>query len=199
MIMSAHPAHLRSVDSTERHVTVIVGLVHKQRVHLGGDSAGLAGYQLTVRRDPKVFANGPYVMGFTTSFRMGQLLHHAFEAPHPTGNLDRFMVTTFVDALRTCLKNGGWAKKDSEQEEAGTFLVGVAGRLFQIDSDYQVGEPADEYAAVGCGDELALGALHATATLELKPRARLTAALAAATHHSSGVSAPYTYVRTPRG
>jgi hypothetical protein len=64
-------------------LTVIVGLVHRGRTHLAGDSAGSSGSQLTIRRDPKVFTNGPYVLGFTTSFRMGQLLHHAFEAPIP--------------------------------------------------------------------------------------------------------------------
>ncbi|MER5450803.1 hypothetical protein ABT065_35135 [Streptomyces sp. NPDC002764] len=179
-------------------MTVIVGLVHRRRVHLGGDSAGSSGSQLTIRRDRKVFTNGPYVLGFTTSFRMGQLLHHAFQAPHPQGDLDRFMVTTFIDAVRTCLKEGGWARKDSEQEQAGSFLVGVHGRLFEVHDDYQVGEPAAGYAAVGCGDDLALGALHATAGLGLKPRERLTAALRAADHHSTFVSAPYTFARTPR-
>ncbi|MFF7067315.1 hypothetical protein [Streptomyces pseudovenezuelae] len=179
-------------------MTVIVGLVHRKRVHLAGDSAGVAGYQLTIRRDPKVFTNGPYAFGFTSSFRMGQLLHHAFQPPHPEGDLDRFMATTFINAVRTCLKDGGWARKDAEQEQAGTFLVGIHGRLFTIDSDYQVGEPADQYAAVGCGDELALGALHATADLDLTPRQRLTAALRAADHHSAGVAAPYAFVKTPR-
>jgi ATP-dependent protease HslVU (ClpYQ) peptidase subunit len=179
-------------------LTVIVGLVHKHRVHLGGDSAGVSGYQLTVRRDPKVFTNGPYVMGFTTSFRMGQLLRHAFKVPRPKGDLDRFMVTGFVDALRSCLKDGGWARKDAEQEQAGTFLVGIHGRLFSIESDYQVAEPADGYAAVGGGDELALGALHATAVLGMKPRQRLTAALAAADHHSAGVVGPYTFAVSKR-
>lgn len=179
-------------------MTVIVGLVHRKRVHLAGDSAGVGSYQLTIRRDPKVFTNGPYVFGFTTSFRMGQLLHHAFQPPHPEGDLSRFMATTFINAVRTCLKDGGWARKDAEQEQAGNFLVGIHGRLFAIESDYQVAEPADRYAAVGCGEELALGALHATASLDLTPRQRLTAALRAADHHSAGVAAPYTFVKTPR-
>ncbi|WP_405946224.1 hypothetical protein OG588_05180 [Streptomyces prunicolor] len=179
-------------------MTVIVGLVHRGRVHIAGDSAGSSGSQLTIRRDPKVFTNGPYVLGFTTSFRMGQLLHHAFEAPHPKGDLARFMTTGFINAVRTCLKDGGWARKDSEQEQAGVFLVGVHGRLFEIHGDYQVGEPVEGYAAVGSGDDLALGALHATAHLGLKPRERLTAALRAADHHSTYVSAPYMYVKTPR-
>ncbi|MEU1275321.1 hypothetical protein [Streptomyces sp. NPDC005799] len=179
-------------------MTVIVGLVHRKRVHLAADSAGVSGYRLTIRRDPKVFTNGPYAFGFTTSFRMGQLLHHAFEPPHPEGDLNRFMATSFINAVRTCLKDGGWARKDSDQEQAGTFLVGVHGRLFAVDSDYQVGEPDDQYAAVGCGDELALGALHATADLDLTPRQRLTAALRASDHHNAGVAAPFAYVKTAR-
>ncbi|MFC0600378.1 hypothetical protein [Streptomyces palmae] len=177
-------------------MTVIVGLVHNGRVHLGGDSAGVSGFSITVRRDPKIFRNGPYAMGFTTSFRMGQLLHHAFKAPKPKGDLDRFMTTVFVDALRSCLKDGGWARKESDQEQAGTFLVGIHGRLFTVHDDYQIAEPADGYAAVGCGDEYALGALHATANLDLKPRKRLTLALEAAGYHSAGVSAPFTYTST---
>lgn len=81
-------------------MTVIVGLINEGRVHIGGDSAGISGCRLTVRKDPKVFLNGPYVMGFCGSFRMGQLLHHAFKAPKPKGNdLDGFMTTRFVDKL----------------------------------------------------------------------------------------------------
>ncbi|MGW0795174.1 hypothetical protein [Streptomyces sp. NPDC002692] len=180
-------------------MTVIVGLVHNRRVHLGADSAGVAGYTLTVRADAKLFRSGPYVMGFTSSFRMGQLLRYSFQPPAPDGDdLHRFMVTTWVDALRTCLKDGGWARKDSEQEQSGTFLVGVQGRLLTIDSDYQVGESIAPYAAVGCGQDLALGALHATQDLGLKPRPRITTALAAAAHHSAGVAEPFTYVATRR-
>ncbi|GAA3785553.1 hypothetical protein GCM10022403_020400 [Streptomyces coacervatus] len=177
-------------------MTVIVGLVHRKRVHLAGDSAGSDDYRLTICRDPKVFTSGPYVLGFTSSFRMGQLLHYALEPPHPEGDLYRFMATTFVNAVRNCLKDGGWARKESEQEQAGTFLVGIHGRLFAIHGDYQVAEPADAYAAVGCGDEYALGALHATADLGMRPRKRLGAALRAADHHSGAVAAPYTYVKT---
>ncbi|MFI6547723.1 hypothetical protein ACIBO9_31230 [Streptomyces prunicolor] len=51
---------------------------------------------------------------------------------------------------------------------------------------------------MGSGDDLALGALHATAELGLEPRERLTAALRAEDHHSTYVSAPYPHVKTPR-
>lgn len=176
-------------------MTVIVGLVHGGRVLLGGDAAGISGYDLTIRNDPKVFVSGPYVLGFTSSFRMGQLLRWSLQPPAPpeAGDLDRFMCTTWVDAVRDCLKAGGWARKDNEQETGGKFLVGVSGRLFVVETDYQVGEPVDGYAAVGCGEDFALGALYATAAVaDAEERVRL--ALAAAERHSAGVRGPYRLV-----
>lgn len=175
-------------------MTAIVGLVHDGVVHIGGDSAGVGGWQMTVRADAKVFRNGPYVFGFTTSFRMGQLIRWSLQAPAPDGDLDRFMCTTFIDAVRTCLKDGGFAKKNSEQEEGGTFLVGISGRLFTVHSDYQVGEAIDGYAAAGCGEEPALGALFATTNMGLAAEERLELALEAAERFSAGVRAPFAYV-----
>lgn len=181
-------------------MTAIVGLVHDGEVHIGGDSAGVAGWSMTVRADAKVFTKGPYVFGFTTSFRMGQLIRYAADPPGHilprAADLDAFMATTFVDSIRTALKAGGWAKKTDEREEGGIFLVGVMGRLFTVGSDYQVGEAVDGYAAVGCGDEIALGALYASAGMA--PRERVELALRAAERHSAGVRGPYSFASLPR-
>lgn len=176
-------------------MTCIVGLVEDGKVYLGGDSAGVAGWQLTVRADSKVFQTGPYIMGFTSSFRMGDLLRYAFDAPTPDpDDLDRFMRTTFIDSVRKCLQMGGYATKDKEQEEGGTFLVGVAGRLYRIGCDYQVGEAVDGFFAVGCGEQLALGSLHATSYAGMAPHARVNLALQAAERFSAGVRGPFAHV-----
>jgi ATP-dependent protease HslVU (ClpYQ) peptidase subunit len=180
-------------------MTVIVGLVQDGGVYIGGDSAGISGLSLTVRADTKVFHNGPYLFGFTGSFRMGQLIHHALTPPQPTRPLERFMSTTFIDSLRTCLKEGGWARRDSDREEGGTFLVGVSGRLFTVESDYQVGYTRDGYAAVGAGDEIALGSLYATASTGMPPRQRVQLALRAAEHFSAGVRAPFVVLQQKPG
>lgn len=190
-------------------MTAIVGLTHEGRVHVGGDSAASGGTTLVIRKDPKVFTHQQdhyylpdhpdrWVFGYTTSYRMGQILQHAFTPPViPHGaDLHRFMCTTMVDAMRTTFKQAGWARTDSGVEETGQFLVGIRGRLFVIDEDYQVGETADGYAAVGCGDDLALGSLHTTRHLDWSPRARLRAALQAASHHSTGVAPPFVYATT---
>lgn len=172
-------------------MTCIVGLISNGSVHIGGDSAGVDGLSLTVRADRKVFRNQDFIFGFTTSFRVGQLLAHSFKPPkrHPEKDVYAFMVTEFIDALRQCLKAGGCAQRYYEVERGGTFLVGYAGRLFQIRGDYQVAEPVDGFDACGCGSQIALGALFASS--DAPPRERLEIALNAAERFSAGVRGPF--------
>lgn len=173
-------------------MTCVVGLVDQGRVWMGGDSAGVAGWDLEVRRDPKVFRRGPFLIGYTTSFRMGQLLQFSLDVPdHPEG-MDpyEYMVRYFVDAARRCFKDGGYAEKKNEVESAGNYLVGYRGRIFELEGSYQVGESVAGFAAVGCGDQVAKGALFATP--HLNPRPRVRQALRAAERFSAGVRGPFT-------
>jgi hypothetical protein len=172
-------------------MTAIAGFVDGGKVWIGGDSAGVSRYSLTVRADQKVFRNGDFLFGFTSSFRMGQLLRYSFTPPVPKEGQDlySYMVTDFINAVRECLKNGGFAAKDKEEESGGCFLAGYRGRLFKVDSDYQVGEPASGYDAAGCGDDIVVGALFATVGTD--PMTRMTLALQAAERHSVGVRGPF--------
>lgn len=181
-------------------MTCIAGLVHNGAVYLGGDSAGVAGSSLTRRADVKVFRNGDFVFGFTSSFRMGQLLHHAFAPPVPKAgeDLERFMSTRFVDAVRECLKKGGFAREVNDRELGGTFLVGYKDRLFCIASDYQVGETLDQYDAVGAGEDIAKGALYVLHGADIHPEDKLRIALEAAERWSGAVCAPFHFVSTER-
>jgi ATP-dependent protease HslVU (ClpYQ) peptidase subunit len=172
-------------------MTCIVGLIDKGNVYIGGDSAGVAGYGLTIRADEKVFINGEFIMGFTSSFRMGQLLRYALKPPvwHPDVDIFQYMVTDFIDAVRNCLKSGGWAQKEKENESGGFFLVGFKGRLFKIEIDYQVAEANTPYIATGCGEDIALGSLYTSTGLE--PEERIMRALEAAEQFSAGVRRPF--------
>jgi hypothetical protein len=171
-------------------MTCVVGLVHEGTVYIGADSAGVSGLDLVVRSDPKVFANGEFLIGYTTSFRMGQLLRFNLTPPaHPRGmDAYEFMVRHFVPAVRDCLKEGGFAAKHDEAERGGTFLVGYQGELFVIEPDYQVGTMVDHIFAVGCGAQIALGALTVSSG---EPVQRIRRALEAAGKWSAGVRAPF--------
>jgi 20S proteasome alpha/beta subunit len=179
-------------------MTCIVGVAAKGRVWIGGDSAGSDGWAVSVRSDTKVFRNGPYVMGFTGSFRMGQLLRYTLIPPEPDGwDVDRFMATTFVDAVRESLRTGGWLRTDSSQDRGGTFLVGIRDRLYSVEEDFQVGYTADNYAAVGSGYLVALGSLFTSPAMQ--PEDRVLAALAAAAHVAEGVRGPFSVLATEPG
>lgn len=175
-------------------MSCIVGIVHRDRVFMGADSAGVSLQSMAVRADRKVFINGKCIIGFTSSFRMGNLLQYAFKPPRRHHkDVHEYMCTTFVDAVRKCFKDGGVAKKEMDTEACGNFLVGYAGRLFDIGSDYQVGESVHGYDAIGCGAQIALGSLHATfhCGMMLDPQRRIDLALEAAQEYCTGVRGPF--------
>jgi hypothetical protein len=178
-------------------MTCIAGLISDGKVWIAGDSAASNGQNVSIRSDTKIFANGPYVMGFTSSFRMGQLLRYSLKLGVPdTWDVDRFMATTFMDAIRETLRTGGWIKATESRESGGTFLVGIGDRLYTVQDDFQIGHTFNGYAAVGSGYLAALGSLHTSDGLIDDPKARLTAALTAAADHVSGVAAPFTVLST---
>lgn len=183
-------------------MTCIVGLEHEGKVWIGGDSAGVAGYSLTVRADEKVWVNGEFVFGFTSSFRMGQLLRYnltlplqRYEVEHKAADEVKFMTTHFVDAVRKVLKDGGNIQYDDHREKGGTFLVGWRGKLYCVQGDFQVARTVSGFDAVGCGDELALGVLYATRG-RTDPRVRVRTALEAAEAYSAGVRGPFRVVHS---
>lgn len=177
-------------------MTVVVGVIDGGQVHLGADSAATGRASQNIRLDSKVFRNGPYVMGFTGSYRMGQLLNYKLrilETPDEA-DLHRFMATTFIDAVRQTLKDGGYATEKDGEERGGNFIVGVAGNLFEIQSDYQVSHQHGDFTAVGSGEDLALGSLASTGGQLVS--SRIDQALSAACRFNSTCREPFVYAST---
>lgn len=178
-------------------MTCVVGLVHGDRVYVGVDSAAISGWTRRATNLRKVFRRGPFLIGYTTSFRMGQLLEHQLDVPPQAERQSdmEFMVSVFVEAARRLLKERGFAKIEGNTESGGQFLVGYRGNLYSIESDFQVGEMSDGFDAIGSGAEVALGAMMALSGE--KPSARIRRALEIASHFNMGVSAPY-HIRSIR-
>jgi len=175
-------------------MTAIVGLVEDGRVWMGADSVGSDGWHVMARDDAKLFRRGDYLIGFTSSFRMGQLLRYRADLPEPWAweeDLLAFMSTRFVDAVRECLKEYGYAKVDNNVQSGGEFLVGFRGQLYHIEGDYQVGIRTDGFDAVGSGDQVALGSLHTSAVTKGGAEARVRMALEAAAALNAHVRGPF--------
>lgn len=172
--------------------TCIVAVKTKRDgIWLGGDSAGTTAYYAQFEmRMPKIFRNGPCLIGYTSSFRMGQLLQYKLTVPtrKKDQGRDHFMIQDFTEAVRTCLKDGGFAKVKDDHHEGGTFIVVYDGEIYKIQDDYSCLAHADPYAAVGCGDDFAYGALYTVKSLS---RESVLLALRAARHASAGVGAPF--------
>jgi ATP-dependent protease HslVU (ClpYQ) peptidase subunit len=75
-------------------MTCIAGVAHEGKVWIGGDSAGVGGYDLTVRADAKVFTNGEFLFGFTSGQAAEARVRQALSAAeaHSAGVRSPFVV-----------------------------------------------------------------------------------------------------------
>ena len=176
-------------------MTCIVGLVQEGKVHIGGDSAGVAGLNIRERKDSKVFINKNFIFGFTSSFRMGNILRYSFSPPYHKPEIDdyQYLCTDWVDEIIRVFKDKGYAKVDSNKVSGGSFLVGYNGNLYSVDSDFQIGQSALPYDACGCGEDYALGAMKViTEEKPIEyPEKKIKIALQAAEKFSAGVCSPF--------
>lgn len=171
-------------------------------VVIGGDSMSSNGYNAFTVRAPKVFVSGPMVVGYTTSFRFGQIAQHHVTPSGAWADMTalRYLICDYVPKLREALKEHGFATKLHEQEEGGTLLVGLRGQLFKIQSDYSVLEVGGGIDACGSGQDVAIGAMWGTIR-HIQPSAEevVRAGLEAASNFTCHVRAPFTilHVRDP--
>lgn len=178
-------------------MTCIVGLCAEGDVYIGGDSAAVSDsqHEVIARSDPKVFRVGEFIFGCSGSFRMMNILHYFFDPPeHPLGaRAEDYMCIGVADHLRELFRSHGWSQIDAGAERGGQFMIGYAGHLFYVGSDYQIGEFGVGYYSLGMGMHYALGSLFSTSDPELgiSPKDRVIAALAAAEEFSPGVKSPF--------
>lgn len=168
---------------------------------MGGDSAAVdVSLGICLYSDEKVFITpgDEAVIGYSGSFRVGQLLKYGFSVPDQPSKKDdmAYMVTDFVDAIRNLQRDKGAMTKENELElHDAELLIGFNGNVYVIQSDYQVGCPLENFAAVGCGAPFALGAMFATKDATMGPIERIHMALSAAAEYCAGVRKPFHVVQ----
>jgi ATP-dependent protease HslVU (ClpYQ) peptidase subunit len=173
-------------------VTCVVGLVDSGKVWLGGDSAATNTTESTTVRETKVFNFGPLVVGIAGEFRGAQVLRYAIKPPKrlPRDPM-HWLVATFIPTLRHAYAAHGVT-------EHPDYLVGIEGRLFDLDGDLQVLERTGPFTAIGSGGDFALGAHHALRATgkTFSPQHLIERTLSAAAHYAIGVKPPFTLVHT---
>lgn len=191
-------------------MTCIIGITDpiNKVVWMGGDS----GTSCEVVSNPKVFikstnsvsiTNGKVpteqvIMGFTSSWRMGQLLQYKCSLPAILNTDDElyWVVAKLIPHIRKIFKEQGFTKIENNAEEAGTFLLGIRGRLFNIYSNFQAIESKCGYHAIGCGGQIALGAMGMSLRFNLGPeenyKTHIAETLEVVAEHEPLIQPPWT-------
>lgn len=171
-------------------MTCIVGVVDHGAVYLGGDSQLSAGWDKWFNKRSKVFRNGDLLVGCAGAPRLSQLLEFELQLPAQTTEKSfEYLVKVLAEQARLLFSSRDF-KWDNE---GGQVLFGYRGGLYTLENDYSVIQYNDEYVAIGCGANFAMGALHATH--RLPPKKRIKKALKASAHLSNGVSGPFTILK----
>ena len=173
-------------------MSCVAAVVKDDIVWMGADSAASDGEDIVVLQNPKIFRNGPLLVGAVGSLRMTQLLQHRLEVPHPKlgDDIMRYMTIDLVDAVRKAFMAGGYSVSHEDPGSGGIFLVGFQGRVFRVENDLQVFERKGGYEAVGCGSPYALGAL-AVLPATMYPKDRVRTALSVSASFAAHVRPPY--------
>lgn len=165
-------------------MTCIVGVAYPGGVVLSADSLSSSTQVGLTTHTPKVFQRVLYerhhgkppekpatlrmLCGFTTSWRMGQLVQYVdpyvFALPYEGCDdeaLTAWMVNVYAAHVRKALEDGGALVKENEKVSGINMLVGVRGELYEMQDDFSFLRNSCGFAACGSGYEYALGALHA--------------------------------------
>ena len=176
-------------------MTCIVGIEHVGGALLTADSMSSDYYSADISTVPKLIRVGDYVFGFTSSWRMGDLLRYNVSIQSaPRRDLHRHIVTHVIPAVRESFKQGGFATQKEGAEVGGEFSIAVRDHVFRVSPDYMFGRSAHGYDSVGSGAKTALGALAVTPGMD--PKARAKAALLAAEKHTCHVRRPWRLMST---
>jgi ATP-dependent protease HslVU (ClpYQ) peptidase subunit len=183
-------------------MTCIVGYIDKEYIYMGADSLGSSTYSKSIREDNKLFKKGNMIIGFTTSYRMGQLLRWKLEIPKhpPKMNTEEYMCTLFIDAVIKCFQDNKYILVDKAKIEGGTFLVGYRNKLIKIYDNFQVAIHKNKFNGCGCGDEVASGAMESLLKYDknIKPERLLLIALETAESQCTGVQRPFKIIKIKR-
>jgi ATP-dependent protease HslVU (ClpYQ) peptidase subunit len=162
-------------------VTCIVGVRAKGRLYLGADSAIVEKRGITLSSDPKAWRSGGALIGFAGDWLAGDLFRRI---DFPSAIEEAWLRRGFPAQWR---KLRSEIAGDSKIDYA--LLIAALGAFWYFEEDTIIGVAGD-FAAVGSGQDVARGALHATP--KKPPVARALAALEAAAALTPSVRGPFT-------
>lgn len=135
-------------------MTCVVAYKDKNKnIYMCADSSGtdVGRHTRTRLEGKKIFKVGEMLFGYTTSFRMGQLLESCFSPPsRAEGMTDyQYMIRDVIPSIRRMFIDQGYMM--STDKMGGTFIIGYRGELYLVEDDFAVLTPETNFAACGSG------------------------------------------------
>jgi ATP-dependent protease HslVU (ClpYQ) peptidase subunit len=164
-------------------MTIIAGVVADGRVYLAADSFSAEGARRVRQTEPKVWRDGPCVVGVSGSLRLAQIVRYHMSFADLSGGALAWLLREYIPLLKTVTAELGGLEKDDETTYlGGDILIGYRDVMFWIDSECSVVPIATAYTAIGSGAPYALGALWGGDWVgnDTPARTRLTQAVKAA-------------------
>ena len=178
-------------------MTCIAAIKTEDRIYLGSDKQSTLWGMPSNLAGAKIFEKGGFLFGITGTVRFLDLLQHSLTIPKHDPDIDIhvYMVTTFANAIRGCLRDAGaLTKKDEVETTPGYAIIVYQGRLFTLYADCAVSEYDRPYAAIGSGGEIAFGSLCTTEDYDIPQKERLQLALESAVRHNIYCCAPFDFL-----
>jgi ATP-dependent protease HslVU (ClpYQ) peptidase subunit len=179
-------------------MTCIVAVVSDGMGWMGGDSLASSGIRRAVQMD-KVFVkkdtnNETWLIGCCGSARIGQHLRYMnLPGIDKDQDLMEHAVTKLVPHLKDEFRKYGVTKKDNPHQIEGNIIAVVNSIILDFSADFSVSQ-ITSYSAIGSGEDVAKGALHATRLLP--PRERILKALEASSEFLTNVGPPFTIINS---
>ncbi len=176
-------------------MTCVVALEDNGSIWMGADSASYREDEVLIRQDEKVFKNGEFLIGFSGSFRIGQLLRWSLRPPKFLNNKAHmeYLVCDFVECLRNLLDTKGVLfKEETGDAHDSEIVLGFKGNIYVIEADFNVSSLRQKFAVSGSGFAYALGAMNVLYhDISLTPKQKIERALAVAGEYSPSVKSPF--------
>ena len=117
-------------------------------------------YYTLPKGNAKLVKNGDYLIGTAGDLRVVNILSYSFKPPVPPKtktNLDKFMINTFVPAIKTCFENEGINQKEGTGAD---LLIVVRGKVYELGEHFEWSPDVNQVYAIGSGASYALGSLY---------------------------------------
>lgn len=160
-------------------MTCIVAVETPRRAYIGADAfVGSASYS-DVRAGSKLFARNGWHVGVAGSSRLSNVLEHVFEWPAAPSSEDLAAVVRVASDIAKLVADDDmcFSNEGGQRSLSSEVMLAAAGRVYVLGVNLGAYRSRRGYAAIGSGDQYALGALYATK--DMPPRARVLVALRA--------------------